>query len=443
MGEKFKKKLNNKSKYIYYVLYFVIIIWIIISMFNLGFYFKYLENDFTLKLGNRTLTTLKIVDWIIFIPVIPFIFLMIIQIYKEYKAKKIGKAKKIKDRNSKKDFKFIFIIIFFISIIMQYSILRIFPTLKNLHIVLIMLMMIYAYIVLPFLWIKKNGYKKAILLISLVLLLILITGLNTKYYFDQERSSIIILLFHIVIRVIEQMYLYFLVEFFLKKKKTIHTLNKFIIFMTIAIEIDIFLNSIIQLKPEILSTNIIIKLVFSAMFYYIKKNFWDLKNEVQEILEKQEHLIITEKSDTWKKLKSSFKNLKKKNKKLYKNLKFKFLEYESLLVELDNKNLEQSEILISICEYNKLFKRDNFRIFVFDVDNLEAEEKYKEKFNSHNYCKLINNVYVIKYSIDKNIERANKRCFLDRLLNKNKKIIKTDNEEFFDILNKIFEENNI
>ena len=77
-------------------------------------------------------------------------------------------------------------------------------------------------------------------------------------------------------------------------------------------------------------------------------------------------------------------------------MKLNFLKYESCLLESNEGNFDESEILLSICEYNKLFKNENLRIFVFDVDNLEVKERFKDKFGSSNYCELGNNVYVIR-----------------------------------------------
>lgn len=418
MGFKKEKMWKFVKGLCYFLLYIIVGIWIISSLF----FSKSLDKNYTF------IVTLKIIDhWIVWSPIVSLVPLMFIQIYEENKLGKsnstklldikelIKKLLDIKELIKKLldifDIKEKILIIGFIIAVFIKIILPYFPQLQRVFVVVMLIMMVYTFVILPILWIKQIGYKKAIVLILTVLSLIFINYLNTGYNQDLKNS------FNIIITILEQLYLYFLVEFFLKKKKTIKKFNQLIIFLIITINIRIVLNAIIwEKKPEILSKGIIIKLIITIIFYYIKEYLWNPKNDVKKILETPNNLIVTEKSNNWKKLKSSFKKLKKKEKEKYKNLKFKFLEYESCLLESNEEKFNQDEILLSICEYNKLFKNENFRIFVFDTDNLEMEERFKDKFGSNNYCKLGNNVYVVRYSV------------------------KNNDKEFFDILSEILKE---
>jgi len=404
------KKMGKFVKRLcYFLLYIIVGIWIISSLF----FSKSLDENCTCIF----IVTLKSKDcWIVWPSILSLLPLMFIKIYEENKLRKSNSTKLLDIKKKILIIGFIGfnIIPVFIKIILPY-----FPQSQRVFVVvmlimMIMIMMIYVFVILPILWIKKNGYEKAVVLFFTVVSLIFVNYLNTGY--NQDLNNI----FNIVITILEQLYLYFLVEFFLKKKKTIQSINQLIIFLIVTIDIRIILSAIIWKEdPKVLSKEIIIKLITTIIFYFIKEYLWNPKNNVKKILETQNNLIITEKSNTWKKLKGSFKKLKKKDKKIYKNMKLNFLKYESCLLESNEGNFDESEILLSICEYNKLFKNENLRIFVFDVDNLEVKERFKDKFGSSNYCELGNNVYVIRYSAvqDKNNDKG-----------------------FFEILNKIFEE---
>lgn len=404
------KKMGKFVKRLcYFLLYIIVGIWIISSLF----FSKSLDENCTCIF----IVTLKSKDcWIVWPSILSLLPLMFIKIYEENKLRKSNSTKLLDIKKKILIIGFIGfnIIPVFIKIILPY-----FPQSQRVFVVvmlimMIMIMMIYVFVILPILWIKKNGYEKAVVLFFTVVSLIFVNYLNTGY--NQDLNNI----FNIVITILEQLYLYFLVEFFLKKKKTIQSINQLIIFLIVTIDIRIILSAIIWKEdPKVLSKEIIIKLITTIIFYFIKEYLWNPKNNAKKILETQNNLIITEKSNTWKKLKGSFKKLKKKDKKIYKNMKLNFLKYESCLLESNEGNFDESEILLSICEYNKLFKNENLRIFVFDVDNLEVKERFKDKFGSSNYCELGNNVYVIRYSAvqDKNNDKG-----------------------FFEILNKIFEE---
>lgn len=391
-------KKEKMKKLCYSLLYIIVGIWVILSLF----FSKSLDKNYTF------IITLKIIDWIILFPIVLLVPLMF---FIQIKESKINKPKNNKLIGIKE---IVLISGFSVAFVIK-MMLPLCPKLQLIFIIIIMCMMIYVYIILPILWIKKNGFEKAVVLVLTVISLIGIKFLDSD--FNQKSNLEILNLFNVIITILEQFYLYFLVEFFLKKKKTIQSINQLIVFLIVTIDIRIILSAMIwKENPKVLSKEIIIKLIITIIFYFIKEYLWNPKNNVKKILETQNNLIITEKSNTWKKLKGSFKKLKE-----YKNMKLKFLKYESCLLESNEENFNESEILLSICEYNKLFKNENLRIFVFDVDNLEVKERFKDKFGSSNYCELGNNVYVIRYSAVQD---------------------KNNDKEFFDILNKIFEEKN-
>ena len=400
-----KKKEKKFVKILcYFLLYVIVGIWIILSLF----FSKSLDINFTF------IITLKITDWIILSTIGLLVPLMVIQLCEEKKLRKLNFTK------FELNIKEYILIVGLIFVYIIEKILPHFPQLQVIFNIVLFCMTIYIFVILPILWVIKNGYDKAVVLFLTVVSLIVVKFLDSD--FNQKSNLEILNLFNVIITILEQFYLYFLVEFFLKKKKTIQSINQLMIFLIVTIDIRIILSAMIWKEdPKVLSKEIIIKLITAIIFYFIKECLWNPKNNLKKILETQNNLIITEKSNTWKKLKGSFKKLNKKDKKIYKNMKLNFLKYESCLLESNGGNFDESEILLSICEYNKLFKNENLRIFVFDVDNLEVKERFKDKFGSSNYCELGNNVYVIRYSAVQD---------------------KNNDKEFFDILNKIFEEKN-
>ena len=400
-----KKKEKKFVKILcYFLLYVIVGIWIILSLF----FSKSLDINFTF------IITLKITDWIILSTIGLLVPLMVIQLCEEKKLRKLNFTK------FELNIKEYILIVGLIFVYIIEKILPHFPQLQVIFNIVLFCMTIYIFVILPILWVIKNGYDKAVVLFLTVVSLIVVKFLDSD--FNQKSNLEILNLFNVIITILEQFYLYFLVEFFLKKKKTIQSINQLMIFLIVTIDIRIILSAMIWKEdPKVLSKEIIIKLITAIIFYFIKECLWNPKNNLKKILETQNNLIITEKSNTWKKLKGSFKKLNKKDKKIYKNMKLNFLKYESCLLESNEGNFDESEILLSICEYNKLFKNENLRIFVFDVDNLEVKERFKDKFGSSNYCELGNNVYVIRYSAVQD---------------------KNNDKEFFEILNKIFEEKN-
>ena len=395
-------KKEKMRKLCYSLLYIIVGIWIILSLF----FSKSLDINFTF------IITLKIIDWIILSTIGLLVPLMVIQLCEEKKLRKLNFTK------FELNIKEYILIVGLIFVYIIEKILPHFPQLQVIFNIVLFCMAIYIFVILPILWVIKNGSDKAVVLFLTVVSLIVVKFLDSD--FNQKSNLEILNLFNAIITILEQFYLYFLVEFFLKKKKTIQSINQLMIFLIVTIDIRIILSAMIwKENPKVLSKEIIIKLITAIIFYFIKECLWNPKNNLKKILETQNNLIITEKSNTWKKLKGSSKKLNKKDKKIYKNMKLNFLKYESCLLESNEGNFDESEILLSICEYNKLFKNENLRIFVFDVDNLEVKKRFKDKFDSSNYCELGNNVYVIRYSAVQD---------------------KNNDKEFFDILNKIFEE---
>ena len=137
------------------------------------------------------------------------------------------------------------------------------------------------------------------------------------------------------------------------------------------------------IQSEISEKNETIKLIISYETHrsviYLKEFIPNKERLINTIPNINENLIITEGKSDWKHLKSAFSELKKEN--LYRDLDFKFFEYENSLSEFNNsiinQNLQGSSTLLTICEYNALFKNEKIRIFVFDADEQNTIKKIK------------------------------------------------------------------
>lgn len=155
------------------------------------------------------------------------------------------------------------------------------------------------------------------------------------------------------------------------------------------------------IQSEISETNEKIKLIISYETHqsviYLKEFIPNKERLINTIPNINENLIITEGKSDWKHLKSAFSELKKEN--LYKDLDFKFFEYENSLSEFNNsiinQNLQGSSTLLTICEYNALFKNEKIRIFVFDADEQNTIKKIKNYPLNDGYYNFGNNVYAI------------------------------------------------
>lgn len=155
------------------------------------------------------------------------------------------------------------------------------------------------------------------------------------------------------------------------------------------------------IQSEISETNETIKLIISYETHrsviYLKEFIPNKERLINTIPNINENLIITEGKSDWKHLKSAFSELKKEN--LYRDLDFKFFEYENSLSEFNNsiinQNLQGSSTLLTICEYNALFKNEKIRIFVFDADEQNTIKKIKNYPLNDGYYNFGNNVYAI------------------------------------------------
>lgn len=155
------------------------------------------------------------------------------------------------------------------------------------------------------------------------------------------------------------------------------------------------------IQSEISETNKQIKLIISyethRLIIYLKDFIPNKERLIKTISDINENLIITEGKTDWKHLKSAFIKFKKEN--LYKDLDFKFFEYENSLSEFNNsivnQNLQGSPSLLTICEYNALFLNEKIRIFVFDADKPEIIKKIKEYPSNDGYYNFGHNVYAI------------------------------------------------
>ena len=252
-----QKKFDTFSKLeniLYIVLYIMIISWIIATPIS------YLTN---IDIFTKDIT--------LFLPLIPLILLLIIQFIKEFKEKN---QKNIKRNSTKieKIFCKIFLIILLLLVILLIN--NFFQFLSNkTSIYLCLFMLFLVYIVLPFLWIIKIGFKK------LSLLVVIISSLCIVKYFDSKFNTNIntsinskdLIMITTIMSIIEQLYLYVLIENFLKRKNKKQLLNRSLIFITIMIEFFMIMNSIVWKQPRILSYEIVLKILMAIIFFVLKE----------------------------------------------------------------------------------------------------------------------------------------------------------------------------
>lgn len=121
---------------------------------------------------------------------------------------------------------------------------------------------------------------------------------------------------------------------------------------------------------------------------------FEVRGLLQEIVDSEENLVITEGKTDWKHLKAALKRFKRD--KLYNDLDFQFLEYETGLEEknenLGDKKLQGNSTLKTVCIYNALFKNNKKKIFIFDSDQTDIVKEFSDK---KGYKYLGNNVYAI------------------------------------------------
>lgn len=144
------------------------------------------------------------------------------------------------------------------------------------------------------------------------------------------------------------------------------------------------------------SLHLIIVNDYLFMDLYISKFVPDLevRGLLQEIVDSEENLVITEGKTDWKHLKAALKRFKRD--KLYNDLDFQFLEYETGLEEknenLGDKKLQGNATLKTVCIYNALFKNNKKKIFIFDSDQTDIVKDFSDE---RGYKYLGNNVYAI------------------------------------------------
>lgn len=144
------------------------------------------------------------------------------------------------------------------------------------------------------------------------------------------------------------------------------------------------------------SIHLIIVNEYLYMDLYISKFVpdFEVRGLLQEIVDSEENLVITEGKTDWKHLKAALKRFKRD--KLYNDLDFKFLEYETGLEEknenLGDKKLQGNSTLKTVCIYNALFKNNKKKIFIFDSDETDIVKEFSDK---RGYKYLGNNVYAI------------------------------------------------
>ena len=113
---------------------------------------------------------------------------------------------------------------------------------------------------------------------------------------------------------------------------------------------------------------------------FIKKYLPDAKRRLDEIIETNQNLIITEGKTDWKHLKRALLYFQKRG--LYKDINFVFFEYEDE-IEMG------ADTLLKVLEYNQLFYSPGIKIFIFDADKEEINEKHK----GQEFLDWGNNVY--------------------------------------------------
>lgn len=113
---------------------------------------------------------------------------------------------------------------------------------------------------------------------------------------------------------------------------------------------------------------------------YIKDYLPNVSNRLNEILESNQNLIITEGKTDWKHLKRALSYLQ--NIGLYRDINFTFFEYEDEI-------RMGADTLLRVLEYNQLFYSTGTKIFIFDADKKDINKKHEGK----EFIDWGNNVY--------------------------------------------------
>lgn len=135
-----------------------------------------------------------------------------------------------------------------------------------------------------------------------------------------------------------------------------------------------------QMTPQMDELYVQIRTNRNDTSIYIKKYLPSLKNRLDEILESERNLIITEGKTDWKHLKNALAFFRSQH--LYEDIKFDFFEFE------DEIKMGKDR-LMDILNYSKLFYSSGIKVFVFDSDTKEINEKH----NGESFVSWGNNVF--------------------------------------------------
>lgn len=168
---------------------------------------------------------------------------------------------------------------------------------------------------------------------------------------------------------------------------------------------------------------------------YIKKYLPQVKNRLNEIVEAEKNLIITEGKTDWKHLKHALKNFQERG--LYSNINFSFFEYEDIEMGADT--------LMRVCEYNKLFHSPFYKIFIFDSDRDDINKIH----NGKAYVDHGNNVFSLVIPVPESSKNTPLISIENYYMNDELKISDSNgyrlyfNEEFNHNTGELLENNNI
>lgn len=133
-----------------------------------------------------------------------------------------------------------------------------------------------------------------------------------------------------------------------------------------------------------------VRLKFSCYSIKILMNEYlpNKERQISTIFNSDKNLIITEGCTDWKHLKSALKYFNEKGE--FTDLTFDFFEYENSLS--DTYNLSGNTTLDKLCDYVSIFKNNKLRVFIFDSDCEEINNKHIKDCGYHF---LGNNVYAV------------------------------------------------
>lgn len=111
---------------------------------------------------------------------------------------------------------------------------------------------------------------------------------------------------------------------------------------------------------------------------YIKDYLPKAKNRLNEILESNKNLIITEGKTDWKHLKKALSYFQ--NRGMFRDINFSFFEY-------DDEIPMGADTLLKVLKYNQLFYSERIKVFIFDADKsdinkLHSGQEFKDWGNN-------------------------------------------------------------